>query len=354
MGVEPTRTIRGTSTPLRRLTAGATGDAVTRTCLGWSVLLASLSVLLVACGAQAATSAVTGTASTTGAPAAAPAAASVAASTSSATSEVTRATSAAASPTAGTSATPATSTPRQAAILPTPRVGHIGFVVALDPGHGGDESGAAANGLIERDSNLDLAMRVGGFLQASGVQVYYTRTDAGRAPGIVGSGDTRTLTRDDLQARVIGANRAGADVFVSLHSNGGDPSLRGVEVYYESRRPFADQSYRLAQNLIDGALQGLANAAAPSQNRGIIDAACWRNLNGRCVGLFVLSPGGASTGPNGTQGPVKEATNMPAALLETLFISSPADAALLKDDAVRTSVARGIADGILRYLGLTQ
>ena len=43
---------------------------------------------------------------------------------------------------------------------------------------------------------------------------------------------------------------------------------------------------------------------------------------------------------------------MPAALLETLFISSPQDAALLKNDAVRDSVARGIADGILRYLGV--
>ena len=43
---------------------------------------------------------------------------------------------------------------------------------------------------------------------------------------------------------------------------------------------------------------------------------------------------------------------MPAALLETLFISSPADAALLSDDAVRTSIARGIAGGILRFLGV--
>lgn len=259
--------------------------------------------------------------------------------------------------TATTGAARATEAPRAGTatkpLLPptiTPRTGRSGFVVALDPGHSGDESGAAANGLVERDSNLDLALRVGDLLKSAGVQVYYTRTDGGRSPGIGGNGDTRSLTRDDLQARVVGANRAGADAFVSLHSNGsGDPNMRGVEVYYESRRPFADQSMRLAWAVLDGALRGLDAAGAPSPNRGVIDAACWRNFQGRCVGLFVLSPGGTS-GPTGT---VKEATNMPAALLETLFISSPQDAALLKNDAVRASVARGIADGILRYLNGT-
>lgn len=254
---------------------------------------------------------------------------------------------------AQSSATPRAVVPPATAVeTATPRAEKKGFVVALDAGHGGDESGAAAYGVIERDSNLDLAQRVGTFLAAAGVQVHYTRTDAGRASGSTEGGDTRNLTRADLQARVTGANRAGADVFVSLHSNGsGDTSMRGVEVYYDSRRPFADHSQRLAKELLDGTLRGLANAGAPSANRGIIDAACWRNFNGRCVGLFVLSPEGAVTGSGNVQ--AKEATKMPAALLETLFVSSPDDAALLKNDAVRTSVARGIADAILRYLGTT-
>ena len=265
--------------------------------------------------------------------------------------------------------TPATNAPQSApqasapmlapGAMPTPRTDRSGFVVALDPGHGGDESGAAAYGVVERDSNLDMALRVGEFLKAAGVKVHYTRTDAGRATGLLTpGGDTRVSTRSDLQTRVSAANRAGADVFVSLHSNGAaDTSMRGVEIYYESRREFADANYRLAQLLLDGTLRGLANAGYPSTNRGIHDAACWRNFNGRCVGLFVLSPGGTVTGGGGTgasapSSTVKEAMSMPAALLETLFVSSPDDATLLKSDAVRTSVARGIADGILRYLGV--
>ncbi|MGE3857979.1 MAG: N-acetylmuramoyl-L-alanine amidase, partial [Dehalococcoidia bacterium] len=222
------------------------------------------------------------------------------------------------------------------------------------PGHGGDESGAAAYGIVERDSNLDMAQRVATHLKAAGVQVYLTREDSGRATGLVTSpGDTRAAQRADLQARTAAANRVGADIFVSLHSNGSsDGSLRGVEAYYDSRRPYADDSRRLARAIVDGALAGMTNAGHPSVDRGVIDAACWRNNQGRCIGLFVLSPGGATTQRDGTPGPVKEPTNMPAALLETLFVSNPQDAALLADPNVRAHVARGIADGILRYLGV--
>ena len=247
-------------------------------------------------------------------------------------------------------------TPQTSAPQPPPRASRSGFLVALDPGHGGDESGAAAYGVVERDSNVELAQRVRAYLVAAGVQVHLTREDNGRATGLITpGGDTRVSTRSDLQERVIAANRLGADIFVSLHSNGsGDPNMRGFEVYYESRRPFADDNYRLAKELLDGALKGAANAGHPSTSRGIIDAGCWRNNNGRCIGLFVLSPGGAPTSIGPQMGPVtaKEATNMPAALLESLFISSPDDAAMLKSDAVRASIARGIADGILRYLGI--
>ena len=334
--------------------------------LGGLALLSAL--LLAACGARAVVPGGIvpgGTATTSAAVTAANSAttSAVGASTASATTTGTG-TAVSPAPTEGvrsaaTAAPLATGAPRVASVpqqpsQQAPRTNRSGFVVALDPGHGGDESGAAANGVVERDSNLDLALRVEGYLNAAGVQVHLTRRDNGRATGLVTpNGDTRTSTRDDLQTRVSDANRAGADVFVSLHSNGsGDPYMRGFEAYYESRRPFADENYRLAREVLDGALRGATAAGYHSSNRGIIDAACWRNFNGRCVGLFVLSPGGTTTGPNGTTGQVKEATSMPAVLLESLFISSPDDAAMLKSDTVRASLAKGIADGILRYLGV--
>jgi N-acetylmuramoyl-L-alanine amidase len=223
------------------------------------------------------------------------------------------------------------------------------LLVALDPGHGGDEVGAAANGVVERDSNLDMARRVERFLREGGAEVLLTRADAGRAPGTVPSSSGSTSTRGDLQARVRAANAAGAAVFVSLHSNGSpDLGQRGIEVYYESRREFADENRRLAVAVLDGALQGLSSAGYASRNRGVIDAACWRNNNGRCIGLFVLSPAGAGT--SNSPSTTKEATNMPAVLAELLFISNYEDAALLRSEVARDAMARGVANGILRYL----
>jgi N-acetylmuramoyl-L-alanine amidase len=228
-------------------------------------------------------------------------------------------------------------------------------LVALDPGHGGDEVGAAANGVVERDSNLDMAQRVERFLREAGAEVLLTRADAGRAPGAEASSSGFSATRADLQARVKAANAAGAAVFVSLHSNGaGDTSLRGIEVYYESRREFGDENKRLAEYVLDGALAGIASAGYPSRDRGVIDAACWRNRDGRCIGLFVLSPGGTSTPTPTRPGTTKEPTNMPAVLAELLFISNPQDAALLRSDVARDALAAGVANGILRYLGMTE
>lgn len=238
------------------------------------------------------------------------------------------------------------------ASTPVPRTPGARFLVALDPGHGGEEVGAAAYGVVERESNLDMAQRIERALRAGGVDVLLTRADGGRAPGAV-AGAGFSATRADLQARVQAANAAGAAAFVSLHSNGsGDPGQRGVEVYYESRREFAAENRRLATLVLDGALRGLSFAGYPSRDRGILDSACWRSNNGRCIGLFVLSPAASPTPGQG--GAIKEATNMPAVLAELLFISNPDDAALLRDVAVRDAMAQGVADGILRYLGVVQ
>jgi len=118
----------------------------------------------------------------------------------------------------------------------TPRVP----VVVLDPGHAVDESGAAAYGIVEKDSNLDMALRVADILRQRGVEVLLTRTADVRAAA-PGDEPTQEIgyngTRLDLQARVDIANAARADVFVSLHSNGaGDPAVRGHEVYYNATR----------------------------------------------------------------------------------------------------------------------
>ncbi len=221
------------------------------------------------------------------------------------------------------------------------------YIVTLDPGHGGDESGAAAYGVVEKDSNVDFALRVERYLQQQGVEVVVTRRDTNYPPG--GGGTGRDGSRASLAERVRLANAANSDVFVSIHSNGSaDSSARGIEVYWESRREFAGENKRLARTVQDRMIESTDRAGYGIHDRGIIDSSCWRGGAGRCVGLFVLSPGGQTTLGGSAQ--AKVPALMPGVLVELLFISNTDDVALLKDDRARDTIAQGLAWGILDFL----
>src|SRR5262249_54772685 len=129
-----------------------------------------------------------------------------------------------------------------------------GAVVVLDPGHGGLETGAArASGprLVEKDVVLDVGLRLAGLLRTGGYRGLMTR-DADRQVNTAGrdlNGDGKVDTDDDLQARVDVSNEAGADLFVSLHANGGTPDMRGLSTFYCTACSNAAASRRLASSL---------------------------------------------------------------------------------------------------------
>ncbi|HXH22222.1 MAG TPA: N-acetylmuramoyl-L-alanine amidase [Dehalococcoidia bacterium] len=215
-------------------------------------------------------------------------------------------------------------------------------LVALDPGHGGDEVGAAWNGVVEKHSNLDMALRVEALLIAQGFNVLVVRRTDERVspdpnlPPVGGS-----PTRVDLQARIDMANAAGADVWVSIHSNGSsDRTQSGVEVWYDPNRAFGQQNLDLAWLLQRYILDELWAYGYPAVDRGIKDDACFRYRNGRCFQLYVLAERANGRG-----------TQMPGALVEALFVSNPADNSVLADEAGRDAIARGIARAISDFLG---
>ena len=238
-------------------------------------------------------------------------------------------------------------------------------LVFLDPGHAADEIGAAAYGVAEKDSNLDMAFRVGALLQQQGVRVLLARSADVRAnsgPPVSGF----SATRLDLQARIDHANAEGADLFVSLHSNGSaNTSERGVEVWYNASRPFAAENRALARTLLETVLTEMRAAGYPTTDRGAKDDACLRQFQGRCFPLFVLGPGRVTTRDEvirrggspealgfapGQDSISSRPSQMPGALVELLFVSSPDDAAMLRDPRARDAMARGVANGILRHL----
>src|SRR5579864_9050219 len=91
-------------------------------------------------------------------------------------------------------------------------------LVVLDPGHGGQDSGAMCGGVLEKDLTLDIAQRVDRLLQAQGIATLMTRT-----------GDAYVSLND----RAAVTNRSPNCVFVSIHFNEGNKNnAAGVETYY--------------------------------------------------------------------------------------------------------------------------
>ena len=237
-------------------------------------------------------------------------------------------------------------------------------VVVLDPGHGGDEVGASRNGVVEKESNLDFALRIERLLLEGGVDVVLTRrVDARAASQEAGF----TATRSDLQARLDAANAARGDVFVSIHSNGSeDTNQKGVEAWYDSGRADAEEGKRLAGLLVSRVLEDLRAYGYRATDRGLYDGKCFRQREGRCFTLFVIGGpretrreevlrrgGDPSLLGFGDQDVIySRPANMPAALVELLIITNGSDAAVLRDPAGRQAMANGVARAILEFLGV--
>ena len=221
-------------------------------------------------------------------------------------------------------------------------------MVVIDAGHGGDELGAVGGMIIERDSNLDMAVRVRALLVAGGVDIVLTRTTDGRADGLDTTGmNAASATFVDLQARIARTNAVLPDVFISLHSNSfRDPTASGIEVWYDGGRTFSDRSRALAELLRVDVAEALRAAGydAPVKVRDdavLVDAA------GHVTPLFVL---GAERDVSRAElaerridrrtlglaaGAVEyrtDATEAPGVLIELLYVSNAEDAERLRNE----------------------
>ncbi len=223
-------------------------------------------------------------------------------------------------------------------------------VVALDPGHGGPEVGAANGSQAEKSINLAIAQHLKTLLEEDGYLVVLTREDEGRAFTFPENpaGTSRGSTRGDLQARIDIANAAKADIFVSIHNNGSSNTEEaGTEVWFAPDRPFGEQSSVLAEEVLDGIITELSAAGYASPNRGLKNGSRFRVFRNRVFPLFVL--GKPREAPRATR-----ATEMPGILGESLFLSNPYEASLLAQDKIRLAIASGYQRGINRYFELLE
>jgi N-acetylmuramoyl-L-alanine amidase len=191
------------------------------------------------------------------------------------------------------------------------RSGHrlAGRTIVLDPGHGGEDPGAVAHGVVEAEVVHDIATRVEGRLSAHGANVVYTRT--------------RFTSAGDDEARAQFANDCAADIVLSLHCDSADQQdASGVATFFFGQKRFGAWS-AVGEQLADLIQRETVARTALADCRS--HARSWKLL---------------------------QATRMPAVRIEAGYVSNPEDAARLRAASFRDDIAEGIVVALQRlYLG---
>jgi len=181
-------------------------------------------------------------------------------------------------------------------------------VVVIDAGHGGFDPGVVgAQGQLEKDINLEIALKLQALLELGGAEVIMTREEDA-ATG-------RTKSQDMHNRRAI-ANDSGADIFISIHQNSyHGANVRGAQAFYygdsEKGKLLAELIQEQFATFLD---RDNRRPAAANQN------------------YFVLKQ-----------------VAIPSVLVETGYLTNPNESRLLTTDEYQAKVAWAIYMGILNY-----
>ena len=206
------------------------------------------------------------------------------------------------------------------------------YVIVLDPGHGGTDSGAENQNGISSESESKLTLKIANYVKqelekSSQFVVYMTRTD----DSYVG-----------LSERVNYAASKNADILVSMHLNSADSkTANGAEILvprtgrYNSK--IAENAGQLAQDI----LKKLVSLGL--YNRGLVyrdSASGTKYPDGSTADYYAIVRQGLKAG-------------IPSIIVEHAFISSTVDAKFLDSEADLQKIGRADAEGIAQYFGVT-
>ena len=224
------------------------------------------------------------------------------------------------------------------------------FTLVIDPGHGGHDAGARGAISMEKNINLTVALRFGKYVEQNmpEVRVIYTRKQDVFIP---------------LHERANIANRANADLFISVHTNAlpAGKVARGFETYtlgmhrakdnldvamrensvismekgfeqtYEGFDPKSSESYIIFE-FIQGKNMERSVELARMIQRSVCDSGCRPDKGVHQAGFLVLRE-----------------TSMPSCLIELCFITTPDEERLLNDNAKVDDIAKGIYEAFAKY-----
>lgn len=201
-------------------------------------------------------------------------------------------------------------------------------LIAIDPGHGGQDTGTQnkALKLNEKTFTLDVALRLRALLQKEGYKVIMTRTDDRFIP---------------LPDRAEIANKAGADLFISIHFN----SVEGASAVFGSETYAMTPQFQRSTSTAPSEKDPGARLAYPGNNHDLLNV-----VLGYCIQNQLLSKlGSEDRGFKRARFAVLRFVNAPAVLVESGYLSNAAEARKICTAAYRDSIAEGIASGIKAY-----
>jgi N-acetylmuramoyl-L-alanine amidase len=245
---------------------------------------------------------------------------------------------------------PAPPTPFDLAPVKKPEKTDRLIIIALDPGHGGEDPGATGpSGTHEKDVVLQIAQRLKARINESAMN---------------GNPMRAYMTRDadffvPLHMRVEKARRVQADLFVSIHADAFlTPTARGASVFALSESGASSSAARWLANKENQAdLIGGVNFK--TADRQVAHALLDMSTTAQIKDSMKL--GGALLGEMGALGKlhkgmveqagfaVLKAPDIPSVLIETAFISNPDEEQRLRSDAYQDELADAIMRGIHRY-----
>ena len=191
------------------------------------------------------------------------------------------------------------------------------FTVVIDSGHGGKDPGKiAADGTLEKDINLAIALKLQSYLQAADVHVIMTRTtDTG-----LYDPDASNKKIQDMKNRINLMEGSKADLIISIHQNSySDSNIHGAQVFYYTTSTVSKSLAETLQTVLVRDLDPENHRKAKANDS-----------------YYLLKK-----------------TTLPIAIVECGFLSNPEEAALLKADSYQDQIAWILHLGILQHLNET-
>jgi N-acetylmuramoyl-L-alanine amidase len=214
--------------------------------------------------------------------------------------------------------------------------------VVIDAGHGGKDTGTIGrNGLLEKELVLDVALRLGKLIrQQLGADVVYTRSDDTFIP---------------LGERTAIANRAKADLFISIHANSSaDASATGVETYYfnlHGDRKAVDVAMR-ENATADSAISDLNDLLKKAVLQTKLEESrefAQKVQESLAVNSIKMNTNAHDRGVRKAPFVVLIGASMPSILAEIGFVSNPHDEKLLRRNDQREKIAQALFKGVTEY-----